>query len=117
MPGLVKADDSITGLTRVGSRIVLTGSFRHIGPYVGSGVALDPRSGARDPAFARFDGQVSDAIPDGEGGLYVAGQFRLGGPPRAVAHVLPSGALDPKFHATITGFADALALDGDRLYV
>ena len=117
VPGLVKADDSITGLQRVGSRIVLTGAFRHIGPYVGGGVALDPRSGARDPAYARFDGQVSDAIPDGKGGLYVAGQFRLGGPVRAVAHVLASGALDSRFDATITGFADALALDGDRLYV
>lgn len=116
-PGVVKANGPINGLTHIGSRIVLTGAFEHIGPYVGGGVALDPGSGARDPAFARFDGQVSDVIGDGKGGFYVAGQFRLGGPPRAVAHVLPSGALDPKFDATMPGFADALALDGGRLYV
>jgi hypothetical protein len=116
-PGMVHADSSIDGLTRVGNRIVLTGTFHHVGPYVGSGVALDPDSGARDAAFARFDGQVSDAIEDGNGGLYVAGQFLAGGQRRAVAHVLASGAFDPKFNATLDGFADALALHDGRLYV
>jgi outer membrane protein assembly factor BamB len=115
---MVKADGEISTLTRAGSRLVLSGDFHHIGPYVGSGVALDTRSGARDAAFARFDGQVSDVISDGHGGWYVAGQFRLAGSaPRSVAHVLASGALDPKFAATLTGFATSLALVGSRLYV
>jgi hypothetical protein len=116
-PGMVHADGSIDELTRVGSRIVLTGSFKHIGAYIGSGVAIDPESGARDSAFARFDGQVSDAIEDGSGGVYVAGQFLVGGKRRVVAHVLASGAIDADFDATLTGFADALALHEGRLYV
>lgn len=116
-PGMLKADGSISGLTRAGSRIVLTGSFSHIGPYVGGAVALDPGSGARDPGFARIDGQVSDAIADGEGGWYVGGQFDIGGERRAVAHVRASGAIDPDFDAPRgLEFVAALARAGDVVY-
>lgn len=116
VPGMVKADGEIANLTRAGSRIVLTGDFRRIGTYVGGGVALDPRSGARDASFARIDGQVSDVLADGSGGWYVAGQFRVAGRERSVAHVSRNGVLDTRFDARVGGFATSLLLHDGRLY-
>ncbi|MCW2991286.1 MAG: hypothetical protein JWM73_1880 [Solirubrobacterales bacterium] len=115
-PGMLKADGSITSLTRAGSRIVLTGTFSHIGPYVGGAVALDPATGARDTRFPRLDGQVSDAISDTAGGWYVAGQFLIGGVRRSVTHILASGEIDPDFDARIQSFVTSLVFQNGRLY-
>src|SRR5690348_13158517 len=86
VPDMVKADGTIASLTRAGGRVILRGAFSHIGTYTGGAVGLDPDSGARDPRFARLDGQVSDAISDGKGGWYVGGQFLIAGESKAVAH-------------------------------
>ena len=114
----LETDGSVTQIQRVGDELMLTGWFSQIGPYIGSGVGMDPASGAVDPAFPRFDGQVSDAIGDGNGGLYVGGQFLLDGAGKVhhLVHLLPSGALDPAFTDTADDFVTALALANGRLY-
>ncbi|MEA2495292.1 MAG: hypothetical protein QOJ29_3203 [Thermoleophilaceae bacterium] len=115
---VLETDGSITEIRRFGSELMLSGNFERIGPYAGSGVGMDPASGALDPTFPRFDGQVSDAIDDGNGGWYVGGQFLVGGAEDVhhLVHVLPSGSLDPAFKDHADDFVTALALAGGRLY-
>lgn len=85
--------------------------------YRGSGLLLS-RADARLAGAIGTDGQVSDAVGDGRGGLYVAGDFsRVGAVRRqGVVHVLPDGSLDRRFRATGLGFVDALAAGGGRVY-
>jgi hypothetical protein len=68
---------------------------------------------------------VVAAVPDGRGGWFVGGSFtRLGGQPRvALARLLPSGAVDPAWRASIGSASGrpvaiyALARAGSRLFV
>lgn len=115
-PGMLKADGSINSLTRAGGRLILSGTFQHIGPYVGGGLGVEPNTGAIDPGFTRLDGQVSDVVGDGRDGWYVGGQFLIGGQRRAVTHVLASGEIDPDFDATVGSFVTSLALADGTLY-
>jgi outer membrane protein assembly factor BamB len=112
------ADGSVQSVQRFGPDLLLRGSFDHIGPYVGSGLGMDPASGAIDPAFPRFDGQVSDVIDDGSGGWYVGGSFLIGGsgPVQHIAHVLASGGLDPNYKDASGDLVTALALADGKLY-
>src|SRR3954452_479046 len=111
-------DYPVSSVRRFGDKLLLLGSFRQISSYVGSGLGMDPGSGAIDPGFPRFDGQISDVIDDGSGGWYVGGSFLIDGGKavRHLAHVLASGALDPGFKDTSGDFVTALALADGRLY-
>ena len=59
----------------VGDRIYVGGSFTQAGPNTGFGVALDPSTGTWAPAFPKINGIVLVAVPDGDGGFYVGGDF------------------------------------------
>jgi hypothetical protein len=90
----------------------------------GSAVLLDAASG-REVARLAANGAVAAAVADGQGGWFVGGSFsRLDGQPRvAIAHVLPSGAVDPTWRASISGVNGrpvavySLARAGRRLFV
>jgi hypothetical protein len=90
----------------------------------GSAVVLDRASG-REVARLSANGALVAAVADGQGGWFVGGSFtRIGGQDRvAIAHVLPSGAIDPDWRAAIAGAKGrlpavyALARAGRRLFV
>ena len=65
----------VNSVVQAGSRIYLGGDFDEVGPNTGSGVALDPATGARPGAFPRVNGPVYTAVPDGAGGWYIGGSF------------------------------------------
>jgi hypothetical protein len=85
---------------------------------------LDARSG-RVLARVPIDEAIAAAVPDGRGGWYVGGFFtRVAGQPRrALAHLLPSGAVDRARSASVASSrgnrvsVSALARSGSRLYV
>ena len=85
---------------------------------------LDARSG-RVLARVPIDEAIASAVPDGRGGWYVGGFFtRVAGQPRrALAHLLPSGALDEAWRVSVASSrgnrvsVSALARFGNRLYV
>jgi hypothetical protein len=87
-------------------------------------VVLEARSG-RVLARVPIDEAITAAAPDGRGGWYVGGSFtRVGGlHRRALAHLLPSGALDPTWRVSVASSrgnrvsVSALARYGERLYV
>jgi hypothetical protein len=90
----------------------------------GAAVLLDAASGG-EVARLSTNGAVVAAIADGRGGWFVGGSFsRLGGRDRvAIAHVLPSGAVDPAWRASIGSASGrpvavySLARAGTRLFV
>jgi hypothetical protein len=87
-------------------------------------VILDARSG-RILARVPIDDLITSAVPDGRGGWYVGGFFtRIGGQPRrGLAHLLPNGAIDPRFRVPVANSRGnpvsvrALARGGELLYV
>jgi putative pyrroloquinoline-quinone-binding quinoprotein/beta-propeller uncharacterized protein DUF5122 len=85
---------------------------------------LDARSG-RVLARVPINEAIASAVPDGRGGWYVGGFFsRIDERPRrALAHLLPSGALDAGWRVSVASSrgnrvsVSALARSGERLYV
>ena len=111
-------DGTVRAMQRAGDTLYLGGDFTRIGPATGRGVALDPFSGAPDMAWPKIDGSIETAIPDGEGGLYIAGQFhRVGGLRREqLAHVDADGNVT-SFSPSVVGTVRSLLLSGNTLYV
>lgn len=75
--------------------VYIAGNFTHIGPQVPYGIGLSSVSGEPNLAFARPNGPVATAIPDGTGGWYIGGAFgRVGGLPRhSVARINADGSV------------------------
>ncbi|MFA6574764.1 MAG: hypothetical protein WCS84_05035 [Nocardioides sp.] len=113
----IATDGDITDLLRRDGRVYVRGSFSRIGPFTGSGMPLDPATGARVVAPA-IDGQISVSVSDGSGGWYVAGDFETidGHRYRGLAHIGADGIADPAFAPKVGGLVSALALDGGTLY-
>ena len=105
----ITADGRITEILRKGDRIYVRGSFSSIGPFVGSGMPLDPVSGERITA-PLVDGQISVAVPDGSGGWFVGGDFEQIGDvrTRGLAHLDADGNADPDFTHEVNGLVSAL---------
>ncbi|MDP2775774.1 MAG: hypothetical protein Q8O61_19625 [Nocardioides sp.] len=114
----IATDGDITDLLRRDGKVYVRGSFSRIGPFTGSGMPLDPATGARVVAPA-IDGQISVSVADGSGGWYVAGDFEsiAGHRYRGLAHLGADGIADPAFAPKVGGLVSALAIDGDTLYV
>ena len=79
-PAAVPAESWVTNGTvhavrQVGNRIYAGGSFTQAGPNTGFGVALDPSTGGWASTFPKINGVVLTAVPDGEGGFYIGGDF------------------------------------------
>jgi outer membrane protein assembly factor BamB len=117
-PGTLQVDGPVNAITRIGDRLLVEGGFRSIGTFLGYGTAIDPTSGAVAPGFPLVYGQVSEAIGDGAGGLYLGGAFTsVGGhETRGVAHVRADGTVDPAFTADVEPLVTSLAVAGGRLY-
>ncbi len=112
---------AIQSMARHGDRLYVGGEFTRFGPQTGPGVVLDPATGAYDPAFPHFDGEVTASVDDGAGGWFVGGEFTaVGGVPRSgLAHVRANGTVDPDWAPALPDDRDVstLARHGDRVYV
>ncbi|HEV8623639.1 MAG TPA: hypothetical protein VG034_04220 [Acidimicrobiia bacterium] len=91
------ANGDVNSVFRAGSRIYLGGSFDQVGPSTGSGVPLDPATGARPAIFPKVNGPVYVTVPDGAGGWYIGGDFtRVGDKSRHnAARVMADGTVGP----------------------
>ena len=85
----------VNSVFRAGSRIYLGGNFDQVGPGTGSGVSLDPTTGARAASFPKVNGPVFVTVPDGAGGWYIGGDFtRVGDRSRHnAARILADGTV------------------------
>lgn len=103
-------------VARVGDRAIAAG-IGWYGTNTGSGL-LAATDGSTRGTPGTFDGQISDAAPDGRGGAYVGGDFRtVGGVAQPfLAHLKADGTLDRAFRARPGAFVDAVAVSGGRVY-
>ncbi|TMK52507.1 MAG: hypothetical protein E6G66_03850 [Actinobacteria bacterium] len=85
----------VNSVFQAGGRIYLGGDFDQVGPGTGSGVPLDPTSGARAATFPTVNGPVYVTVPDGAGGWYIGGSFtRVGDKSRQnAARILADGTV------------------------
>ena len=113
---------------------VRTSNFLLISIALCIGVLGEACSGGADPAFSSESRplgdtgggsfpEVNDTVftmaADGEGGIYIGGQFsRVGQFPRqSLAHILSDGTVDPSWAPTADGPVTALTLENQRLYI
>lgn len=96
----------VNGIAVVGDTLFFGGSFDFVGPRVGPATALDPATGEVVPGVVPpidlyySDGHaVRAVVPDGDGGVYLAGGFRQvdGAARRDLVHVLADGSVDAAF--------------------
>lgn len=103
-------------LARAGDTVYAAG-VKWVAPLRGSALALRPSTGSLAKAFGT-NGQVTDAVADGRGGVYLAGSFDRVGTRRrrGLVHVFGTGELDRRFRPRVEGSVAALLLDGGILY-
>ncbi len=109
-----------------GTTTYLGGTFTQVAPYHGNGVPFNPGTGLPFADFSKVDatnaglttGGLYISIPDGLGGWYIGGQFRrVGGLARdRLAHILPSGHVDPAWNPGANGTVLGLAYDNGLVY-
>ncbi|HEV7861109.1 MAG TPA: hypothetical protein VGR20_00355 [Acidimicrobiia bacterium] len=89
------ANGDVNSVFAAAGRIYIGGSFDQVGPSTGSGVPLDPSTGARTASFPTVNGPVYAAVSDGAGGWYIGGEFtRVGDKSRQnAARVLADGTV------------------------
>jgi uncharacterized repeat protein (TIGR01451 family) len=104
--------------------LYLGGEFTYVGPNTGGGATIVPASGRLvSEGYPKIEGIVFEAIPDGKGGYFIAGDFRQisGIVIHGVAHILPDGSHDKAWRAggmldQYGGLVQALALHNGVLY-
>jgi hypothetical protein len=109
---------NVTGITRAGNTIYVSGAFREVGPNTGGGIPVDRRTGVASLPFPRVAGNVGCAVPDGLGGWIIGGSFgAVGGLKQArLARILGDGSV-AEWGPQPDGEVRVLVLHGSRLFV
>jgi hypothetical protein len=108
---------TVNATTVFNGQLYFGGDFTFIGRDQAFGGAVTA-SGAYNPAFEAPDGEVRVAIPDGNGGFYIGGDFKkVGSVPRQyLAQVNASGQVT-SWDPGINGPVYSMLLSGSTLYV
>ena len=113
-------DGRVLATAAAGDKTYVGGAFTLIGRATGSWVAVAPDG---QPLADRplVDATVfNDAVSDGRGGWFLAGEFSaVGGIPTSarVVHLGADGTLDQRWHLNANGAVEALARSGARLFI
>ena len=109
---------SVRAVRQVGSFVYIGGSFTRVGPPTGHAAVVDPGSGAHVSGSPVVNGDVFAAVPDGQGGWYLGGQFTaVNGVPRLnAARVLAGGAVS-QWNPFADGLVRTIVRVGDRVFL
>ncbi|MBI5773956.1 MAG: hypothetical protein HZA89_09480, partial [Verrucomicrobia bacterium] len=99
--------------------VYIGGAFSQVATNTGHGMFINASNGAPLGVPPRFERDVFDAVPDGAGGWFVAGDFQTvdNTPKFRLAHILPDRTLDPNFSADFDNSVNSIILAGTNLYV
>ncbi|MES2389105.1 MAG: hypothetical protein V4543_13975 [Bacteroidota bacterium] len=115
------ADGWVSNLATDDSTLYIGGSFTHLGPHTGCGLAIDANTLVAQPlGFPKLIGTVTIVISDNSGGWYIFGDLiRIGNTPLTtnLIHLKPNLTLDILFNAEITVGVSKLLLKNNLLYV
>jgi hypothetical protein len=111
-------DKRVYTLEADASNVYAGGSFQSSKTFPGGGAALDATTGLADFNFPYIQ-YVNDAIPDGAGGYYVAGQFETvaGLPRKGMVRLNSDGSVNSSFIADVDGNISQLMLWNGQLYI
>lgn len=109
VPSWWGTNDRVSAILPSGNRIYIAGGFDYVGPTTGYGVGVDS-TGKVLPGAPLIDGSVKAAVPDGQGGWYIGGDFSfVGGQYRLhAAQVTADGTVTgwfPKPDGTVNAIA------------
>jgi hypothetical protein len=115
-----RTDDNVNALAmdEANNRVIIGGAFRYVGPPQNYLSFMDATTGAPAPGIAHPNRPVRCAIPDGQGGWYIGGEFtEVGGISRQrLAHLNAAGQVT-SWNAIASSTVTHLSLDGNVLYV
>lgn len=97
------------------NRVYIGGRFNEVGPRA----QVSKMTSEAKLSQTRFGVSVFAAVPDNQGGWYVAGEFdSVGGYQRNnLAHILPDGNVDPNWNPNVNAQVATLLLLGNTLYI
>ena len=108
---------TVNAIVRDGSTVYIGGTFSYVGPNTPNGSALDASAGTPNLAYARLNGVVNAAVPDGAGGWYIGGSFtQVGGVARSRLAQLDANGAVTAFDPSANNTVYALAVAGGTLY-
>ena len=118
-PAQFSTDGQVETMVRDGDTLFVGGTFTRVGISTENFTILPADSDTPEIDGLAPSSTVRAAVPDGEGGWYIAGSFTsINGETRErVARVLSDQSLDPNFSVSINSALYALFLDGDHLYI
>ena len=101
-----------------GNRIYLAGGFDYLGPATGYGVGVDGATGVKLPGAPLIDGIVRVAVPDGQGGWFLGGDFKyIGGQFRRYAAQVTAAGVVTNWNPKPDLPVDSMAFDGTRVFL
>ncbi len=111
-----------------GNTAYIGGEFTSLAPTLELAGAIDGASGLPQPGFPKLEsGEVKVAAPDGAGGWYIGGNFKISLGPAdsrvALARIRPDGTVDPQWKPLLAAQQQApstvwaMAVDTNYVYV
>ncbi|MGL4596003.1 MAG: T9SS type A sorting domain-containing protein [Bacteroidia bacterium] len=109
----------VNAMVSQNNRLIVGGLFDQISPATGTFIALDSATAQVQYPFPKVNGKINSIISDGQGGLYVGGEFSQVGPYSIsyLFHLLANGQIDQNFLPTPDGPIYALLMNGPTLLV
>ena len=110
---------NVRAIARSGNTLYVAGPLGEVGPNTGGGIPLRVSTGTAIALFPKVTGYVYTAVPDGQGGWFIGGDFTaVGGEPRSsLAHILRDGGVAPWAPSQSSHYIFSLALSAGALYV
>ena len=113
-------DGVVNSIMEVGDVVYFGGNFSKVSSQMGSGVRISEANGSVRGGFPAFQGAVTHAVADSDGGLFAAGSFvQVGGISRSgLVRMLPDGTVDAAWAPQLSGgTVRALLLSGNTLFI
>lgn len=106
LPPKYSVDGQIRSTVTIGDTLVLGGSFTSVGIYTGGGAFFNVPEHTPDLNLPKFNGSVYCTAPDGNGGMYIYGNYyREDENPDAqhkrIEHLLPNATFENDFTFTV----------------
>lgn len=117
-PDLDTPEGPVERIRMADGKLFLAGGFGGFGTTVRNASLIDPSTGSLVAGFGGTDKAIRAAIPDGEGGWYIGGDFSevAGVARKRLARINADGSLH-EWAPDLKGDVYCLALDGNSLFV
>jgi len=112
-------DGSVNTTIIDGNNLYIGGNFTNIGNYSGNAIILDPVLNQLYEFRDKINGIVWTAVPDGNGGWYVGGDFNSVGNCNIgkLAHILSNGRVNCDFNLRLDDTVYTLYKEGNILFI